>query len=118
MNVSLEQKPLDFLREEMQKGLKLGGSAIKSDDEVAMAPLTPEASQLLEKALTLSSEDRGVLIDRLIQSLDAAAEEGAEQAWSDEIKGRVDDVRSGRVEMISGEEVRRRLRHRLLHGRE
>jgi putative addiction module component (TIGR02574 family) len=84
-----------------------------------MAQLTPQASDLLEKALTLSTHERGLLIDRLIESLDEGPlEAGANEAWAEEIKRRVDDVRSGRVEMIPGEEVRRRLGRRLLNGRE
>jgi putative addiction module component (TIGR02574 family) len=84
-----------------------------------MAQLTPQASDVLEKALTLSLHERGLLIDRLVESLDEASPEaGAEEAWAEEIKRRVDDVRSGKVEMIPGEEVRRRLGRRLLHGRE
>jgi putative addiction module component (TIGR02574 family) len=84
-----------------------------------MAHLTPQASELLERALALSSQERGLLIDRLIESLDQAPPDpAAEHLWSEEIKRRVDDVRSGRVEMIAGEEVRRRLGHRLLHGRD
>jgi putative addiction module component (TIGR02574 family) len=84
-----------------------------------MAQLTPQASDLLEKALTLSTHERGLLIDRLIESLDEGPlEAGVDEAWAEEIKRRVDDVRSGRVEMIPGEEVRRRLGRRLLNGRE
>jgi len=84
-----------------------------------MAHLTPQASDLLEKALSLSTQERGLIIDRLIESLDVAPPDaGVEKAWAEEIKRRVDDVHSGRVEMIPGEEVRRRLGRRLLHGRE
>jgi len=84
-----------------------------------MAHLTPQASDLLEKALSLSTQERGLIIDRLIESLDEAPPDaGVEKAWAEEIKRRVDDVHSGRVEMIPGEEVRRRLGRRLLHGRE
>ena len=84
-----------------------------------MAQLTPQASDLLEKALSLSPQERGLLIDRLIESLDEGpVEAGVGEAWAEEIKRRVDDVRSGKVEMIPGEEVRRRLGRRLLHGRE
>lgn len=84
-----------------------------------MADLTPQASDVLEKALTLSTHERGLLINRLIESLDEVpAEAGVEEAWAEEIKRRVDDVRSGRVEMIPGEEVLRRLGKRLLNGRE
>jgi hypothetical protein len=35
-----------------------------------MAQMTPQVSELLEKALELSTHDRGLLIDRLIETLD------------------------------------------------
>jgi putative addiction module component (TIGR02574 family) len=83
-----------------------------------MAEMTREVSEVLEKALALSTQDRGLVIDRLIASLDEGpAEEGVEEAWADEIKRRVDEIRSGKVKMIPGEEVRRRLAARLLDGR-
>jgi putative addiction module component (TIGR02574 family) len=82
-----------------------------------MAQLTPRVSEVLEKALTPSVQERGLLIDRLVESLDEGpAEEGVEEAWAKEIKHRVDEIRSGKVEMIPGEEVRRRLAARLLDG--
>lgn len=75
-----------------------------------MAQMTPQVSELLEKALALSTQERGLLIDQLIESLDEAPpEEGVEEAWADEIKRRVDDIRSGKVEMIPGEQVLREL---------
>lgn len=78
-----------------------------------MAQMTPQVSEVLEKALTLSTQDRGLLIDRLIESLDEGpAEEGVEEAWAEEIKRRVDDIRSGKAKMIPGEEVLRELRTR------
>ena len=83
-----------------------------------MAQMTPQASEVLEKALSLSEQERGLLIDRLIASLDdGPADEGVEQAWAGDIKLRVDEVRSGKVELIPGDEVRRRLAARLLNGR-
>jgi putative addiction module component (TIGR02574 family) len=75
-----------------------------------MAQLTPQVSELLAKALALPSQDRGLLIDGLIASLDEEpAEDGVEAAWDEEIKRRVEDVRSGRVKTISGEQVLREL---------
>ncbi|HKM47689.1 MAG TPA: addiction module protein [Terriglobales bacterium] len=75
-----------------------------------MAEMTPQVSEVLEKALALSTQERGLLIDHLIESLDAGpAEEGVEAAWDDEIKRRVDDIRSGKVKMIPGEQVLREL---------
>ena len=71
-----------------------------------MAQINPQVSELLEKALALSTQDRGLLIDRLIESLDdAPPDEGVEAAWDEEIKRRVDDIRSGRVKTIPGEQV-------------
>lgn len=75
-----------------------------------MAQMTPQVSELLEKALALSSEERWLLIDRLTASLDdEPAEEGVEAAWDEEIKRRVDDIRSGRVKTIPGEQVLREM---------
>jgi putative addiction module component (TIGR02574 family) len=78
-----------------------------------MAQLTPQVSELLEKALALSTQERGALINRLIASLDdEPAEEGVEAAWDEEIKRRVEDIRSGRVKTIPGEQVLGRLKAR------
>jgi putative addiction module component (TIGR02574 family) len=83
-----------------------------------MAQLTPEVSKLLEQALTLSVEEQEALANSLISNLgggveEGRAEEGAEKAWAEEIKRRVDDIRSGKTQMIPYEEVRRRLAARL-----
>jgi putative addiction module component (TIGR02574 family) len=79
-----------------------------------MAQMTPQVSQLLQKALTLSTQERGQLIDRLVASLDdTAPEESVEAAWDEEIKRRVEDIRSGRVKTIPGEQVLGRLKARL-----
>jgi putative addiction module component (TIGR02574 family) len=83
-----------------------------------MLQLTPRVSEVLEKALALSTQDRGLIIDRLIEILDdQPAEEGVEAAWSDEIKRRVEEIQSGKVEMIPGQEVDRRLLARLSNGK-
>ena len=55
-----------------------------------------------------------MLIDRLIASLDEEpAEEGVEAAWDEEVKRRMEDIRSGRVKTIPGEQVLGRLKARL-----
>jgi putative addiction module component (TIGR02574 family) len=75
-----------------------------------MVQMTTQVSELLEKALSLSTRERGLLIDRLIESLDnLPAEEGVEAAWGEEIRRRVDDIRSGRVKAIPGEQVLREI---------
>jgi putative addiction module component (TIGR02574 family) len=78
-----------------------------------MAQMTPQVSELLEKALALSAQERGLLIDRLVETLDnEPAEAGVEAAWDEEIKRRVDDIRSGRVKTIPGSQLLARLKAR------
>ena len=79
-----------------------------------MWELTPQASHLLERALDLSTEERGALVARLIDSLDdGPPEEGVQQAWMAEIERRVEDLRSGKAHCIPTEEVQRRALARL-----
>jgi putative addiction module component (TIGR02574 family) len=79
-----------------------------------MAHMSPKVAEVFDKAMELSSHERGYLIDRLVESLDdGPADEGVEEAWADEIKRRVDDIRSGKVKMIPGEEMQQWLSERL-----
>ncbi len=83
-----------------------------------MAQMTPQFSELLDRALQLSEQERSLLIDRLVESLASEpADEGVEAAWDKEIKRRVDDIRSGRVKTIPGEQVLGRLKARQRNAR-
>jgi putative addiction module component (TIGR02574 family) len=83
-----------------------------------MGEMTPKASQLLDRALDLSTEERGALIARLIDSLDdGPAEEGVEEAWMAEIERRVKDLRLGKAHSIPREEVQRRALARLRNAK-
>jgi putative addiction module component (TIGR02574 family) len=76
--------------------------------------MTEEASTILKKALALPAEARAAIADSLLESLDQSPpEESVEAAWSEEIKRRIDDIDSGKVQLIPYEEVRRRLLARL-----
>lgn len=75
-----------------------------------MRQLSPQAADVLDKALALSSQERGMVIDRLVESLDEGPpDEGIEEAWDEEIRRRVEEIDAGRAEMIPLEEVRRRI---------
>jgi putative addiction module component (TIGR02574 family) len=83
-----------------------------------MGHLTPEVSKLLEQALSLSVEEQEALANSLFSNLDremneGPVEAGVEEAWAEEIKRRINDIRSGKTQMIPYEEVRRRLAARL-----
>lgn len=61
--------------------------------------------QIVEEALGLPSEARALLADRLVESLDPAEDGYGHQLWLAEAMRRRDEVRSGRVQTISGEEA-------------
>lgn len=76
--------------------------------------MTEEASAILKKALALPLEARAAIADTLLGSLDQSPPDAsAEEAWSEEIKRRIEDIDSGKVQLIPYEEVRRRLIARL-----
>ena len=75
-----------------------------------MAQMSQKVAEVLDKALALSSQERGLLIDRLVESLDdAPPDEGVDEGWVYEVKRRVDEIRSGKVKMIPGDQVLREL---------
>jgi len=59
--------------------------------------------QIAEEALSLPSEARALLADRLVESLDPAEDGYIHQLWAAEARRRRDDVRSGRVQTIPGD---------------
>ncbi|MDH2915763.1 MAG: addiction module protein [Gallionella sp.] len=61
--------------------------------------------QIAEEALSLPSEARALLADRLVESLDPAEDGYIRQLWIKEVRRRLDEVRSGEVATISGEDV-------------
>ena len=58
------------------------------------------AADVIESALRLPPRERGDLAVRLIESLDAEVDEGAESAWDAEIARRLRELDSGAVEPI------------------
>lgn len=72
-----------------------------------------DAAEVLRDALALPAEVRAALVDSLIESLDPTIDEGAEEAWREEIYRRLEQIDSGAVQLIPWEDARRRLRTRL-----
>jgi putative addiction module component (TIGR02574 family) len=72
-----------------------------------------DPAELLRDALELPAEARAVLVDTLIESLDVKIDDGAEEAWREEIGRRLQQIDSGAVSLIPWQEARRRLRSRL-----
>lgn len=59
--------------------------------------------QIAEEALSLPSDARALLADRLVESLDPAEDETIHQLWVAEACRRLEEVRSGRVKTIPGD---------------
>ena len=61
--------------------------------------------------LSLPAEDRALLLERLIASFEPKSP--AQKAWAELAERRRDDVRAGRVRLLSGDEALARVRARL-----
>jgi putative addiction module component (TIGR02574 family) len=68
--------------------------------------VTRQASELLQKALSLSEEQRAELAGSLIESLDATVEKTSEAAWNEEIARRIENLDSGKAKAVPWKEVR------------
>jgi len=66
--------------------------------------------ELAEQAMNLPTESRARLADLLVESLDADELGHIDRLWVAEAKRRRDEVRSGRVETIPGEEALQKVR--------
>ncbi len=66
--------------------------------------------QIAEEALSLPSEARALLADRLVESLDPLEDGYIRQLWAAEARIRRDDIRSGLVKTIPGQEALDRVR--------
>jgi len=69
--------------------------------------------QLAEQAMALPSESRARLADRLVESLDVAELGAIDNLWVTEAIRRRDEIRSGSVEAIDGEDALRKVRDSL-----
>lgn len=66
--------------------------------------------QIEAEAMSLPSEARALLIDRLVESLDPTEDESIHPLWAVEALKRRDDVRNGVVQTIPGDEALARVK--------
>jgi putative addiction module component (TIGR02574 family) len=62
-------------------------------------------TEIENSALELNEKQRADLAKRLIYSLDEHVDENVEQAWIDEVSRRKEEIKSGTVTPVPGEEV-------------
>jgi putative addiction module component (TIGR02574 family) len=63
------------------------------------------AAEVLKNALALGVEDRAVLAERLLASLDDLDEPEAERLWAAEARRRLDGYRSGDAHAVEAHQV-------------
>jgi len=61
--------------------------------------------EITTEAMQLSVSSRAELAEKLVTSLDFSEDDDVQQAWATEAIRRRDDVRSGKVQTIPGEQV-------------
>ncbi|MBA2749087.1 MAG: addiction module protein [Tatlockia sp.] len=61
--------------------------------------------QLTEEILSLPSRSRAILVEKLLESLEFDIDPVIQATWLVEAKKRRDEVQSGSVQLVSGEEA-------------
>jgi hypothetical protein len=72
--------------------------------------MTTTLVQLIEQAMTLPGESRARLADLLVESLELDDLGEIGRLWTTEAKRRRDEVRTGKVETVAGDEALRQVR--------
>jgi len=75
--------------------------------------MSTTVEELAEQAMSLPGESRARLADILVESLDTEALTQIDRLWFSEAKRRRDEVRSGKVKTIPGDEALRSVRDSL-----
>lgn len=76
--------------------------------------MSTNIEQITESALSLPSEARARLADRLVESLDPAEDGVLHQLWVVEAQRRLEEVRSGKVKTIPGPEAIEQVRRSII----
>lgn len=71
-----------------------------------------KTDELFAEAVLLPVDVRTQLVDTLLRSLNPMQKE-IDKMWADEAEKRVEEIRSGKVKTIPGEEVFNKIRSRL-----
>ena len=67
--------------------------------------MNANASQILNGALKLKEKERAEIAAILMQSLDEDIDPAAEAEWDAEIRKRLDEIDSGKIKMLSWQEI-------------
>ena len=80
-------------------------------DYCRVIPLTLD--QIATEAMQLPASSRSELAEKVVESLDFSEDDDVQRAWTTEAVRRRDEVRSGRVKTVPGEQVLDQVRRML-----
>ncbi len=75
--------------------------------------MTAATTKLEEKLLSLPCEDRIYLVEKLLRSLNSPSREEIDKAWAEESEKRIDELETGKVKTIPGEQAFQKIRKRI-----
>lgn len=78
--------------------------------------MTPKLADYIAEGKNLSADEREIAALAL-QQIDDAEQVEVDAAWDEEIDRRIDDILSGKVELVDGEETQRIVRKMLAERR-
>ena len=76
--------------------------------------MIPDSEKVISEAMSLPPDARALLADRLLNSLDLTERKEIDRLWAEEAERRIQQIRTGEVEPIPGEEVFKEIRKSLL----
>jgi putative addiction module component (TIGR02574 family) len=74
--------------------------------------MSSRANKVVEEALSLPSDERASLVEKLISSLNLPVQEEIDKLWADESERRVSQIEKGEIELIPGNEVFAKIRRK------
>ena len=74
--------------------------------------MTGVGNKVFEEALSLPSDERVSLVEKLLTSLNLPIQEEIDQLWAEEAKRRVSQMERGEVKLIPGNEVFAKIRRK------
>ncbi len=68
--------------------------------------------RIVKEALSLPSDMRTALVDKLLESLNVPTQKGIDRLWAEEAERRIEEIASGKVKAIPGSQVFKNVRKR------
>lgn len=68
-----------------------------------------KTDELISEAISLPADIRALIVNKLLESLNPTSKE-IDEIWTVEAERRVEDIRTGKVKTIPGEEVFKEIR--------